>query len=162
MSLEAIATIICDNCGVRLASKPCDRFTYCGRFAGEHKQDLVKTGWLIVSRGRFHSEAHYCPACADKPTKPLKGKPRWKGPEVTEEISNALQPTCTIPNRKVWLLVSGEKCLFIGSQCTFIGESGMLIQWHLRHRKKAVTSESIIGWIGNKELVAILGHQPKT
>jgi hypothetical protein len=163
MSLEVIATLICDNCGDRAPSEPCARFTECGWFAGSHKRDLNKKGWLTVNRGRFYPEAHYCPNCADKPTKPLKGNPRWKGLEVTPAISDVLQPACLMPDdHSVWALIEGEKSLRVASPCKIYMGDTISIRYGVKHGRKTFTREQIAGWIGNKELTAILGVQPKT
>lgn len=155
MSLEAVATIICDNCGKRSVSTPYARFTECGWFAGKHKRELTEAGWMIASRGRFYPEAHYCPDCADKPVKPLKGNPRWKGPEITPAITEALQPVCLMPEDKtVWVM--------IGSPCLFVSNEGGRVQWSIRHRSKTFQKEEFSGWIDNASLKEILGFQPKT
>jgi hypothetical protein len=162
MSLEVIATIICDNCGERASSESCDRFTECGWFAGSHKRDLTeKKGWFTLNRGRFYPEAHYCPKCKDGAVKPLKGNPRWKGPEATEQISNSLQPACLLPDdHSVWILVENEKRLRIGSPCKIYMGDTISIRYGVRHSEKTFRPEQIVGWIENKELIAMLGSQP--
>lgn len=161
MSLELLASLVCDICGAQEVSEVESRFTAGSYLATRHKRSMEKVGWMTINRGRYHREAHCCPSCIDKPLPKLKGTPRWKGPEVSEVISGALQPLCLIPdNHSVWVLIENEKRLSIGSPCKMITEEKVWCQWQIRYRKKIFQRDQITGWIGNKELVAILGRQP--
>ncbi len=159
MSLELIATIICDGCGERATSESENKFGNSKWFATWHKAELEKAGWVTVSRGRYHTEAHCCPKCADKPLKPIKGKPRWKGPEVTEQIRKVLHPRLTIPDkRSVWVLAEGKKRLTIGRPCRVHSGAGSSTYWQLKGHRKHFLNGQITGWIHNHELTALIGE----
>lgn len=163
MSLEIIATIICDTCGIRRPSETGNTIGGAKWLVQEHRSALEKSGWHTMPRGKFHTPAHYCPDCTDKPMRPIKGKPRWKGPLVTDAIRSALKPACEIPERGgVWVLIVFGNRLTIASPCKCIGfgDGGTKIVYNLRGRRKPVTKDQIMGWITHKELSEIIGEQP--
>lgn len=163
MSLELVAVIICDTCGLRAVSSPCHKFTQGGWWAGKHRQALEKMGWFTLDRGQYHKQAHYCPKCADKPMAPIKGPPRWKGPEITDPVRAALtsgfiEPRCW----KVWVLLNGADRLTMGSLgSVHTTDEGRVLQWNVRGKRKPIAQTDIEGWISNEDLKEILGFQPQ-
>ena len=86
MSFEITSSIICDNCGNRRTAEPEKRIGYAKIAAQRLRQQVEGDGWVTVSRGRYHTEAHYCPNCKDQPIKPIKKgkrKPKRKRPPCT-------------------------------------------------------------------------------
>jgi hypothetical protein len=80
MSLEIKAVLKCDGgCGEEIASEPEHRKTYAGFVAWRVERVALTKGWITVNRGRYHTPAHYCAKCADKPVKPI---PRKKNPPL--------------------------------------------------------------------------------
>ena len=91
MSLEVIATLICDGCGTRLSGSPEHRFGNAKICAQTLRHQVELDGWETVSRGRYNTEGHYCPACKDKPIKPIpraKRAPRRKLPPIIRGTSH--------------------------------------------------------------------------
>ena len=71
MSLAMIATLACDGCGRMIVSPPEYRSTRASGPYVHVRRIAEKEGWLFLSRGRYLTNSHYCPACADKPA------PKW-------------------------------------------------------------------------------------
>lgn len=71
MSLEVRAKLICDTCGMEIHSSVEHRSTRAMRVVWDVKKKGLNLGWKEINRGRFHTPTHYCPACADKPMKPV-------------------------------------------------------------------------------------------
>lgn len=67
MSLTFKSTIFCDGCTAYIESEPEHRATYVMIAHGKLKRHAAKLGWITLSRGKYRTEAHYCPCCADKP-----------------------------------------------------------------------------------------------
>lgn len=74
MSLEFRASIKCDTCGKTEHSETEHRSTRQQSIYWNLKSKLEKAGWTITKRGRFNVNGHYCPACSDKPAKPIPKK----------------------------------------------------------------------------------------
>jgi hypothetical protein len=75
MSLEVQAKLICDGCGAERLSYVEHRSTYANGVVWEVRREAEQNGWRTISRGQYHTPTHYCPACADKPMKPVPRKP---------------------------------------------------------------------------------------
>ena len=74
MSLEIYAKLICDTCGAEICSDVEHRATWAGCIPKALKDYAQREGWVEVKRGRYHTPTHYCPACADKPARPVPRK----------------------------------------------------------------------------------------
>lgn len=81
MSLEIQAKLICDGCGKVRLSYVEHRATQAPEVVWQVRRTAEQDGWKTINRGRYHTPTHYCPACLDKPMKPV---PRERAP--TEEI----------------------------------------------------------------------------
>ncbi len=66
MSIRITACIVCESCGKTLEATE-HRSTYAKLMVGRLKDAAQRARWLTVSRGRYRTEHHYCPACADGP-----------------------------------------------------------------------------------------------
>jgi len=71
MSIEIIATMICDTCGAMLVSTPVTAASRAQQAYWEVKREAKRLGWTTISRGRYHTPTHYCRECLDKPMKPV-------------------------------------------------------------------------------------------
>lgn len=78
MSLEIRAAVICDGCGVRIESDIEHRSTRAAEPSWQVKAEAEKRGWVIVSRGRYHTQTHWCKVCSDKPMTPVPRKKSTK------------------------------------------------------------------------------------
>ena len=76
MSLEITAKIICDNCRAEIVGPIVRKSTRQAKSYWDAKRTAEANGWLIVSRGRYRTQAHYCRDCADKPVVKIKDPPR--------------------------------------------------------------------------------------
>ena len=76
MSLQIQAKLICDGCGEVWVSKTEHRATRAQYVVRNVRGNAEKDGWKTISRGRYHTNTHYCPACVDKPMKPVPRKKR--------------------------------------------------------------------------------------
>ena len=74
MSFETVSTLICDGCGAKRVGAPEHRSTVAAQSLWEVRRKAIADGWLVVSRGRYNVDAHYCAGCADKPAKPIPKK----------------------------------------------------------------------------------------
>ena len=74
MSLEVVASFVCDGCGTQLVSSVEHRATYAKSVVFELKRIAKKRKWTTVNRGRYHTPTHWCPKCSDKPMKPVSRK----------------------------------------------------------------------------------------
>lgn len=72
MGLKLTVTIQCDRCLVALPTLSDNRTTHAQEVCWAAKHVATKQGWLILSRGRYHTPAYYCPVCADKPSRPIR------------------------------------------------------------------------------------------
>ena len=81
MSLELLPTLVCDGCGLRVTGPVERRFTRAHGAAAKLRRECELDGWMRLSRGRYHTEAHYCPNCKDRPIKPIKSTHRKRGPQ---------------------------------------------------------------------------------
>lgn len=68
MSLQFQASIHCDgkDCLSLIEGKTEHRATYAKRPYWDALDTAAKNGWLTLSRGRYRTEKHFCPKCADK------------------------------------------------------------------------------------------------
>lgn len=66
------ARMECDGggCDETLRAEPEHRATYAKQTVWNVKTLAENAGWLTVNRGRYHTETHYCPKCADAGTAP--------------------------------------------------------------------------------------------
>lgn len=69
MSYKIQATVLCDgeNCPMQFESRIESRSTYAQQSVWEVKGMAERAGWSRISRGKFHTELHFCPSCSDKP-----------------------------------------------------------------------------------------------
>lgn len=66
MSVEVQAKVACDGPNCLAAIRATDwRATMAKDCMRRAKRALVSEKWLTINRGRFHTELHYCPLCAD-------------------------------------------------------------------------------------------------
>jgi hypothetical protein len=66
MSVRIVASLTCDgqHCKAAVSVKEF-RATCAADAMGQAKREAKKRRWLTVSRGRYRTEKHYCPECAD-------------------------------------------------------------------------------------------------
>ena len=76
MSLEIVAKLICDGdgCDVIRMSDVEYKATKAKWIVIDLRRTAEQEGWVTISRGRYHTNTHYCPLCADKPMKPVPRK----------------------------------------------------------------------------------------
>lgn len=85
MSLEVTCVLTCDGpgCNARREAPKEYRFGSVKIAAQKLRHEALMDGWETFSRGRYYTEAHYCPACKDRPTKPI---PRPKRPKKKRQL----------------------------------------------------------------------------
>ena len=63
--VEIRAKIICDQCGATIEGPVEHRTTQGMRSYWEAKREAKKRHWLVMSRGRYRTDKHFCYICAD-------------------------------------------------------------------------------------------------
>lgn len=73
MGLKIEAKLECDGdgCSEVIRSRVEVRSTMAASTVWEVKRLAKQRGWLEVNRGRYYTRTFYCPACSDKPMKPV-------------------------------------------------------------------------------------------
>jgi hypothetical protein len=83
VSFELKAAVICDGCGERHEAPVETRATAANELTWHLKVWMERNNWMTVNRGRYYTQAHCCPKCADSGVVLPKARNRGtKGPSA--------------------------------------------------------------------------------
>lgn len=85
MGFNAKITLFCDGCNNKGFSNTEHRKGHLKSAVWDLEDEIAHKGWLILSRGRYNTQSHYCPSCADKPMKPIPKKRKPVKSETNEK-----------------------------------------------------------------------------
>lgn len=72
------SSLICDGCGATISAATERRKGRVKHGLWQLENEAKRQGWIIVSRGAYYTQTHYCAKCCDEPMKPVPRKPRPK------------------------------------------------------------------------------------